>query len=225
VSYGSDDFDGVITPDGNRVVWMSSRSGVYNLYWRNVDMSSPEEAIAPSPKNQFNAAVSPDGRYILYAQEGAVSDIWRYAVDTRKAEPLIATEHEEGSPAVSPDGRWLAYMSDRSGRGEIYVTSFPKPGGSWQASIDGGMTPRWMPDGKSIVYRRDLSLYIVPIETEPRPRAGKPVLLAEGPFSDDFSIARDGRIAAAKDGPQPTSAQFVAVMNWAEELKRRVPTR
>ena len=29
---------------------------------------------------------------------------------------------------VSPDGRWIAYASDRSGRFEIEVTSFPEPG-------------------------------------------------------------------------------------------------
>jgi hypothetical protein len=34
---------------------------------------------------------------------------------------------------------------------------------------------------------------------------------------------RDGRIAIIKEGPRPTATQFSIVMNWGEELKRRVP--
>ena len=224
ISYGGDDWHAVWTPDGQRVVWSSSRTGAYNLYWRAADNSTPEERLVPSDKYQFGAAFTPDGRQMLYAQVGQKSDLWIVPLDTRKARPLIATEFSEAHPAISPDGRWLAYYSDRSGRGEVYLTSFPNPGGSWQVSTDGGSVPNWMPDGKSLVYVResDDKFFIVPIETDSRPRPGKPRLLFEGSYDSDYSVARDGRIAVVKEGPKPTATQFNVVLNWGEELKRRV---
>ncbi|HEX6085009.1 MAG TPA: hypothetical protein VF266_10825, partial [Thermoanaerobaculia bacterium] len=66
----------------------------------------------------------------------------------------------------------------------------------------------------------------VPLDTSgARPRPGKPRLLFEGPYDNEYSIARDGRIAIIKQGPRPATTQFTIVMNWAEELKRRVPAR
>ena len=51
---------------------------------------------------------------------------------------------------ISPDGRFLAYLSNESGRNEIYVQSFPGPGGKWQISTAGGADPHWRADGKEI---------------------------------------------------------------------------
>ena len=225
ISYGGDDMEGVWTADGSRVIWGSSRSGVYNLYWRSVDNSSPEERLAPSDKYQYGASVTADGKYVLYGQTGNKSDIWLMPFETRKPRPLIATEFNEFSPAVSPDGRWLAYVSDQSGRAEVYITPFPTPGGTWQVSIDGGSAPRWMPDGRAIVFEKNQRYFEVALEIAPRPRPGKPRLLFEGPYDNEYCIARDGRIAIIREGPRPTATQFHVVLNWAEELKRRVPAR
>ena len=223
VSHGGDDLEAVWTADGSRLIWTSSRSGAYNLHWRAADNSSGEERIAPSDHHQFGASVTADGKYLLFGQSGKKMDIWLMPFETRKPQPLLATEFNDQKPVVSPDGRWLAYISDQSGRSEVYITSFPRPAGNWPVSVDGGDAPRWMPDSSAIVYEKANKYFIVPIEAGPRPRAGKPRLLFEGPYDDEYCIARDGRIAIIKEGPRPTATQFTIVMNWAEELKRRVP--
>jgi Tol biopolymer transport system component/tRNA A-37 threonylcarbamoyl transferase component Bud32 len=226
VSHGGDDLDAVWTADGNRVIWTSSRSGAYNLYWRAADNSSAEERISPSNHDQFGLSVTADGKYVLYQQRGSNDsklDIWIMSLETRTPQLLIATEHNELKAVASPDGRWLAYVGDQSGRAEVFITSFPKPSGSWPVSVDGGNSPRWMPDSSAIVYQNGGKYFVVPIEAGPRPRAGKPRLLFEGPYDDEYCIARDGRIAVIKEGPMPTAAQFTIALNWAEELKRRVP--
>ena len=56
-------------------------------------------------------------------------------------------------PVLSPDGRFLAYTSNESGRFEVYVQSFPGPGGKWQISTAGGGEPHWRADGKELYYR------------------------------------------------------------------------
>jgi len=35
---------------------------------------------------------------------------------------------------------------------EVYVQSFPNPGGKRQVSIAGGVQPRWRPDGKELFF-------------------------------------------------------------------------
>lgn len=52
----------------------------------------------------------------------------------------------------SPDGHWLAYTSDESGHYEVYVNTFPGPGGKLQISTGGGRYPRWRKDGKELFY-------------------------------------------------------------------------
>ena len=56
------------------------------------------------------------------------------------------------TPRVSPDGRWIAYASDRSGRFEIEVTSFPEPGRRYPVSVQGGGYPRWRADGREVYF-------------------------------------------------------------------------
>ena len=56
---------------------------------------------------------------------------------------FLSTPFIEQEPMFSPDGRWIAYYSNESGRNEVYVRPFPEPGGKWQISTDGGVSPIW----------------------------------------------------------------------------------
>jgi serine/threonine protein kinase/Tol biopolymer transport system component len=225
ISHGGDDSDAVITPDGERVIWTSSRSGEYNLFWRRLDGRGGEEPLIKVPTYQELPGLSPDGRTLTYTQYGSKMDLWMMSLDTRKARPLIATEFHESGAVISPDGRWLAYTSDESREPEVYLTSFPDATGKWQVSTDGGFAPRWMPNGREIVYLKGRQLFIVPIELTPRPRAGKPRLLVQGNFDDEYSVARDGRIALARWEERPTTHDVTLVLNWFEDLEGRVPTK
>jgi eukaryotic-like serine/threonine-protein kinase len=106
--------------------------------------------------NKFVEAWSPDGRILSYASGGdprTGNDIWTMSVSAGvKPAPFLQTPFSEGRQRFSPDGRWLAYSSNESGRNEIYVTTFPGPGGKWQVSTAGGQWPRWRRDGKEIFY-------------------------------------------------------------------------
>ena len=58
----------------------------------------------------------------------------------------------------------MAYSSNESGRGDVYVTRFPEPGGKWQVSTNGGGFPVWSRDGRELFYRgSDGTLMAVPI--------------------------------------------------------------
>ena len=90
------------------------------------------------------------------------NDIWVLPLEgNRKPAPLLATEFSEAEAVFSPDMQWIAYPSNESGRYEVYVRPFVAAGGSgapslgegkWQISKDGGFLPRWIADGRQIVF-------------------------------------------------------------------------
>jgi len=69
-----------------------------------------------------------------------------------KPEPFLRTPFDENVPMFSPDSRWIAYRSNETGSSEIYVQSFPGPGGKWQISNGGGLYAFWSRDGRELFY-------------------------------------------------------------------------
>ena len=135
-------------------------------------------------------------------------------------------------PAFSPDGRWLAYVSNETGREEVYVQPFPGPGGKWQISTDGGSFPVWARNGRELFYRSGEKLMSVTVTTQPVFRAGTPRVLFEARFAgttadaSSYDVARDGqRILAVRPGENETEpTQLHVVLEWFEDVKRRVPS-
>jgi len=99
-------------------------------------------------------SASPDGRFILFdVNPGITSDILAAPVSGKGPPiPVAAGPAYELTGQFSRDGRLVAYTSDESGRDEVYVVSFPVPGGKWQVSQDGGSEPRWSRDGRELFY-------------------------------------------------------------------------
>ena len=150
------------------------------------------------------------------------------------AEPFLGTPFNEGGARFSPDGRWLADVSDESGRPEIYVQPYPGPGGKWQVSTDGGTEPVWNRNGRELFYRSGNKLMAVETTTSPSFSAGKPRMLFEGQYlatdypqlGSGYDVSADGqRFLMVKETARtsPTD-QINVVLNWLDELKRRVPT-
>ena len=142
----------------------------------------------------------------------------------------------EQEPMFSPDGRWLAYMSNESGRDEIYVRPFPGPGGKWQLSAAGGVSPTWSHARRELFFqtpdnRLMVSAYTV---TGDSFQAAKPVLWSETPFAPrprqvPFALHPDGERFALAPAPDAQAVvkqdKVVFIFNFFEELKKLVPIR
>jgi Tol biopolymer transport system component len=222
------------TPDGKRIAFISNKEGPQNLFWRLADGSGGLERLTTSENTNVPHSWSPDGQLLAYVEVNPTTgyDIWVLRMSDRKAQPFLRTPFNESVPRFSPDGRWLAYISNESGRAEIYVQPYPGPGGKWQISTEGGTEPVWNRNGRELFYRSGDKMMAVDITAQPSFSAGKPRLLFEGRYeqapitSPNYDVSSDGqRFLMLKPTEQEQAAptQINVVLNWFEELKRRVP--
>ncbi|MGB2888252.1 MAG: protein kinase [Candidatus Acidiferrales bacterium] len=225
----------VWTPDGKRIAFDSNKEGPQNLFWQPADGSGGLERLTTSEYVHVPMSWSPDGQLLAFFEINPTTgfDIWVLRMGDRKAQPFLRTPFNESAPRFSPDGRWLAYVSNESSHNEIYVRPYPGPGGKWQISTEGGTEPAWNPNGRELFYRSSDKMMAVDIATQPSFAAGTPRMLFEGryeptPFPiDNYDVSHDGqRFLMLKPSEQAQAAptQINVVLNWFEELKRRVPT-
>jgi Tol biopolymer transport system component/predicted Ser/Thr protein kinase len=231
------------TPDGKRIAFQSNKEGPGNLFWQLADGSGGLERLNTSEYLQAPHSWSPDGQLLALIEVNPTTgvDIWVLRMgdpspgsgQVRKAQPFLRTPFNEGAARFSPDGRWLVYISDESGRAEIYVQSYPGPGGKWQISTEGGTEPVWNPNGRELFYRNGDKMMAVDIATQPSFAAGRPRVLFEGQYQPttttppNYDVSADGQrflMLKPSEQMQVAPTQINVVLNWFEELKQKVPT-
>ena len=240
---GSANYNPIWTPDSKRIAFTSNKEGVANIFWQLADGSGGLERLATSEYNQAPMSWSPDGQVMAYIEVNPTTgrDIWMLrmgdpsqgAGQVRKAQPFIRTPATESAPRFSPNGRWLAYVSNESGRFEIYVQPYPGPGEKWQISTEGGTEPMWNPNGRELFFRSGDKMLAADVTTQPSFSAGKPRMLFEGPFEPapttfpNYDVSADGQrflMLQLVEQAEAAPTQINVVLNWFEELKRRVPS-
>lgn len=219
----------VWAPDSSRVVWASYRQDAYHLYQKSIGGAAVEEPLADI--TGLSTDWSRDGRFIIYRRTmpQTKTDIWVLPLDDiHHPFPFVQTPAREGDGQLSPDGHWLAYYSDESGNFEVYVQSFPNPGGKKQISASGGVGPQWRQDGKEMFYYGlNGKLIAVEVNTGQSFEAGSSHELfgfSNGSGSTTeapYTVSPDGQrflinARADKSGPAP----LTAVINWTVGLKR-----
>jgi serine/threonine-protein kinase len=235
LTFEGDNTNPVWSPDGRQLAFASVRSdSLMSAYMKTADGSGAAEMLF-SPKDRENwgqaepASWSPDGRHLLieFTNENA-SNILTFSLEDRQEEILLESPAAESLPSVSPDGRWMAYASDESGRFEVYVRPFPGPGGKWQISADGGVNPRWTPDGGEIFYRWQDKFFAAEVDgSNVSFQASRPQLLFEGiatMTSDiNYDVYDSERFLFVEPSSNEASVGGVTVViNWLDDLRRRV---
>jgi len=131
------------SPQGDRIVFVSNRGGVFNLYQKAASGSGQDELLLSTANIKRADQWSRDGRYIVYSEidPKTKSDIWVLPAD-RKPIPFLRTEFNELHGQISPNSRWMAYTSDESGQREVYVRPFPASEGLSRISTAGGEQSR-----------------------------------------------------------------------------------
>jgi len=223
--------ESVWSPDGSRIVYNSRRKGSFDLYQKASSGAGSEEILLENNVDKYPISWSPDGRFLVYGSLGSsrTGDLFVLPLTgDRKPFPLLQTQFGGTNDGrFSPDGRWVAYRSSESGRSEIYVASFPGPGGKWQISNAGGTYPRWRHDGSEIYYlTADNRLMVASVNGK---GAGFEVGAVKPLFttriatvgSYQYDVSADGQRFLINTSPeQATSAPITIVLNWTAGLKK-----
>jgi Tol biopolymer transport system component len=120
----------------------------------------------------------------------------------------------------------VAYASDESGRFEVYVRTFPEPGGAWRISTAGGNFPAWSPDARELFYLApDGRLMAVSLKLEAEAiEAGPPRPLFSPTIVDTtshpYDVSPDGQRFLISGPPEGPPQPLAVIVNWPALLKR-----
>jgi Tol biopolymer transport system component/tRNA A-37 threonylcarbamoyl transferase component Bud32 len=234
---------------GDRLIFTSGRNGRMDLFEKASTNVGAEEPLLTSEHDKVPQDWSPDGRFLLYTVQdpNTGSDLWAVPLeDTQKREAntgsrvgrpmaIASSGFDEGQARFSPDGRWIAYVSNETGQQEIHVQPFPGLSSKAQLSTEGGIYPRWHPNGKALVYLApDMRLMMVPIDTASRPGSIEPGvpralfatrIATSGPYVFSAGIFAKAQYAVAADGrflmnvaEDVSAPPITLVVNWAAAL-------
>ena len=213
----------VWSPDGRRIAFARDAG----IYVGPADGTTDPDLVlrgsALSPGSWL-----PDGRSLLFQASGrpnTLADIGLVTLGDTAPRWLIATEFRERHPQASPDGRWLAYGSDRTGQFEVYVQPLVGDGPRVQVSTEGGDSPRWSPDGRTLYYVVGAAVVAATRATGSGFEIATRKIAAEAGAIDlngtntNWDIHPNGREFLYVDQGNAEGARLVWILDWPELVR------
>lgn len=206
--------------------------GDSGIGWIRSDGSGEPQRILAAQRSASPWSFTPDGRRLAYFEThpGTGVDIFTLPLDLSdpdhpkpgKPEPFLTTPADELVPMFSPDGRWIAYRSNETGTAEVYVRPFPAGRGGKSNN------------GRQI-FCETLNHRIMVVDYTVNGDSflpGKPRVWSERqifyPGNSNLALAPDGKCFAVfpmpeAGGPEKGSIHVTFLLNFLDELKRRIP--
>ncbi|MBT8404062.1 MAG: protein kinase [Gemmatimonadetes bacterium] len=189
----------VWSPNGDTLLFNSTRDGYLNLYTASVSGRGDIRRLTTAAVDQHPTSWAGDGRIAYF--ERLPFDERRVALrpdadPSSSATQMTRDEVWESDPVLSPNGEWLALT-----QGQEVVIRHLTDGRELQVSASGGYRPQWSPDGRVLYFAAgDMSGRIKRVDVGPDGSLGREVqVFAPGEQIEvegysPFSVASDGRL-------------------------------
>lgn len=139
------------------ITFMSTRDGNFEVY----SMKATGDSVVNLTCNKatdYSFAYTPDGRLMFYSNRDGNDEIYLQAADGKKAVNLTNHPAADRIHDISPDGTLVVFSSNRDSKSpDIYTMNLD--GSSVRrltANENFEDAPAWSPDGKKIVFSRDI---------------------------------------------------------------------
>lgn len=202
-----------IRPDGERIAFVSHRSGHPEIWTSTTDGSDLSQLTSFEATAIHSVVWSPDGqRLALSAQMAGRTDLYTVSTTGSGATRLTESEGEHLSPHWSRDGASIYFASNRTGAWDIWRQ--PVDGGpAVQITRGGGVAAQESPDADALYFVRPdtAGIWTAPLDT-----ARFPIAVA----STDASAQPDSLIPGA--GARPASRQADSVDDAGRTYRRVV---
>jgi len=236
LSADSDYVDDIVwSADGRTIYFDVFENGGDHKVLRSLptDGSQAEQTFAPSDNDRVPLDATADGKWLLCEERtksSAPTDAILRAIplvrDAQEFTVLDSVTPDSNARLIPAKNDWLAYQSNQSGRSEIYLTRFPRPGAKYQVSQSGGAQPVWSRDGKLLFYldgaNRMTSVTIETVGGDIKigtPKTLFPAGIRHSIPVDAYDVTRDGKFLVVNSITEST-APVVLVTNWDTELKK-----
>ena len=146
-----------------RLFYSSMRPEGWDIYLSN-DQGRTFDRFTNHPALDYNAAISPDGRWVVFTSErnGTPKLYIKPVQGDSPARLLIESNSMQDQVAFAPDGNWIAFVSSHQGNAEIYKLPFrPETTLNIEQAQNltnhpsGDFRPAISPDGATIAFSSD----------------------------------------------------------------------
>jgi Tol biopolymer transport system component len=215
------------SPDGEKILFESDRSGSWNLYLMNADGSNVEPIIE-TEGDQRRPSWNPNGNVIVFESiQNTKSDLVTFNFETRAQTRLDAFDHSIGKPMFarySPDGSEISVSVQKNEQqANIVILSSDGTVKDFVTELDTrNYYSQWSPNGKSLVFHSRMFSNNEDDEIVVWKRGTKELTRLTNWPTHNFCPAwsRDGaRIAFAQSMPNSRSEIFIMQANGSGKLR------
>jgi TolB protein len=149
--YPGANFSPEVSPDGQKVAMILSRSGSPNLYVADINGGNVRQ-LTRTRDEDSSPCWKPDGREICFVCRSGRAQLQIIDADGGTARPLRVSGvfGNMTAPDWSPDGKQIAFTS---GSGNFTICVAPADGGEAQRLV-AGEDPCWAPNSRTIIFCR-----------------------------------------------------------------------
>jgi serine/threonine-protein kinase len=241
---GSRRFSRFAFPNGNSIFPVWSSDGKYlmffsdtqnpgpGIYWMRADGAGAPQRLVDGQGLVPSSFSSSPARLVYGVQGGPKAGLWMLPLeesDAARAKPGVPERFPDppmDTPAsFSPDGRWLAYMGGNTGMPDVFVRPIPGPGGPWQVSA-GGASSVWSRSAHELFYQSkpEAQVTVAGYSVAGDSFSLAPPRMWNSTRVESFDLMPDGkRIVAIPSPSQTETTHAVFLLNFMEDLRRRVP--